>query len=326
MAQAARVFLARHQQRDTHTQTEATTRCPACDELEALLAEVLAENESLRDERAAASAGRRSPPAEPEWILLSAPETGPTLGSWEPAGAATGATPVAQRIQPAAVHLGYMVLCTPDHLLHLRGHHRVDWQSLLRRLWLTPSFSKRGFHIRRYQAREQAEAQWTAQRLQLPFPVDPRREELVWGLNKDIPWYTAGGATPPVAAAESSGGAAESLEAVVTVPTQPAPCGFVLMLEPEVPDTSELLENRQDAWEGQCQKNKAQRYENEKKSKGTGRGKRGAASSQDEEWLSEPGDVGLDTGAAITAFPSPPSPPSPPSRSSQRHVRIWTAL
>ena len=153
-----------------------------------------------------------------------------------------------------------------------------------------------------------------------------RREELAWGLNKDIPWYTAGGATPPVAAAESSGGAAELLEAVVTVPTQPAPCGFVLMLEPEVPDTSELLENWQDAWEGQWQKNKAERYENEKKSKGAGRGKRGAASSQDEEWLSEPGDVGLDTGAAITAFPSPPSPPSPPSRSSQRHVRIWTAL
>ena len=91
MAQAARVFLARHQQRNTHTQTEATTRCPACDELEALLAEVLAENESLRDERAAASAGRRSPPAEPEWILLSAPETGPTLGSWEMVGLDTGA-------------------------------------------------------------------------------------------------------------------------------------------------------------------------------------------------------------------------------------------
>ena len=148
-----------------------------------------------------------------------------------------------------------------------------------------------------------------------------RREELAWKLNIDIPWYTAGGATPPVAAAESSSGAAEWLEAEVTVPAEPAPRGFVAMLEPEVPDTSEPLENWQGAWEDQWQEKKADRYKNEKKSKWVKRGTSGAASSQDEEWSPEPGDVGLDTGVASTAFSSPPSPPSPPSRSSRRRCK-----
>ena len=151
-----------------------------------------------------------------------------------------------------------------------------------------------------------------------------RRLELEWGLNKYLPWTTASGA--PGEWSSRAGGAAEWLEAEATVPTELGPRGFVAMLKPEVPETSEAQEGWQGAWEVQWQDKKAERYKNEKKSKGAGRGKRGAASSQDEEWLSEPGDVGLDTGAAITAFPSPPSPPSPPSRSSQRHVRIWTAL
>ena len=160
MSQAARAFLTRRQQRDASTQTEAFARCPGCDELEALLAEVLAENETLREELAVATAERSSPRSQSEWSLLSA----------------LAATPIAHGGLPAALDLGYMVLRTPDHLRHLRGHHRVEWHSLLRRLGLTPGFSRQGYYIRRFQLREQAEAQWTAQRLQLPFPVDPQGE------------------------------------------------------------------------------------------------------------------------------------------------------
>ena len=146
-----------------------------------------------------------------------------------------------------------------------------------------------------------------------------RRLEIEWRLNVYLPWPTAGGA--PGEWSSRAGGAAEWLEAEATVPTELGPRGFVAMLKPEVPETREPLEGWQGEWEVQWQEKKADRYKNEKKSKGAGRGKRGAASSQDEEWSPEPGDVGLDTGVASTAFSSPPSPPSPPSRSSRRRCK-----
>ena len=135
-----------------------------------------------------------------------------------------------------------------------------------------------------------------------------RTEELSWGLNKDMPWpdgMWSHRVEPP------SGGVTEWFEADATVPTEQGPHGFVAMLEPGVPETSEPEHWQEDAWEVHWQKNKAERHGNDK------RGKRGAATSQDEEWSSSPGDVGLD-GTAIRAFPSPPSLPSPPSRSSRR--------
>ena len=70
--------------------------------------------------------------------------------------------------------LGYMVLRTPLHQERLRGHHRVSWPALLRRLGLAPDSPRPGYYIRLFTSEAEADELWIKQRLALPYPVDPR--------------------------------------------------------------------------------------------------------------------------------------------------------
>jgi len=74
---------------------------------------------------------------------------------------------------------GYVLVRAPEELAHFRGHHRCGWAQLLRRLGLTHQewSSRRAlFYVPKYSTRsamEIMEIAWRGQGLQLPVPVDP---------------------------------------------------------------------------------------------------------------------------------------------------------
>ena len=72
------------------------------------------------------------------------------------------------------LELGYLVLLTPSHQGHLRGHHRASWGELLNRLGLRTGQSRAGYSIRKFVTQERANDLWTSKRLCFPIPVDPR--------------------------------------------------------------------------------------------------------------------------------------------------------
>ena len=114
-----------------------------------------------------------------EWKLLEAtnllvseePEDEPTTIAVEEAPTAPTTTgTVCCRV----LDNGYMVLCTPKFLAHLRGHHQCD-QDELRKRFQADSWGvdRAGFCIRMYKIQEDAEKMLAKKRLQLPFPIDP---------------------------------------------------------------------------------------------------------------------------------------------------------
>ena len=89
-----------------------------------------------------------------------------TLGiECEALNAELAALRAAHPLEPVA---GYMVLRTPPHLGHLRGHHRTDWRELMQRLGLKAQHSRDGWDIRVYPGGHSAGAEWTAVGLHLP--------------------------------------------------------------------------------------------------------------------------------------------------------------
>ena len=75
-----------------------------------------------------------------------------------------------------ATELGYVVLRTPSHLVHLRGHHECGWDRLMPRLGINRQEwprRKAGFYIRHYESEAHAVKLWTDQRLKLPIPRNP---------------------------------------------------------------------------------------------------------------------------------------------------------
>ena len=100
-----------------------------------------------------------------------------------PEGAGSGPPPVDPPAPPdprAPLELGYVVLRTPAHLKHRRGHHRCDWGGLMMRFGIERSQWPRHtleFYIRIFQNQEPAESLWSEHRLALPIPVDPETPE-----------------------------------------------------------------------------------------------------------------------------------------------------
>ena len=107
-------------------------------------------------------------------LVVDAPSLPPGAASSQ-AGAFADGGP-AEPAAPQILELGYLVLRAPSTVSALRGHHRCDWDALMRRLDIPrrqwPEF-RAGYYIRLYKSPKDAEKLWTDQRLSLPIPVDP---------------------------------------------------------------------------------------------------------------------------------------------------------
>ena len=99
-----------------------------------------------------------------------------TSGAASPAAGLASAVDPAGPAAPVVLELGYVVLRAPISASALRGHHRCDWDALMRRLDIPrrrwPEF-RAGYYIRLYKSQGDAEKLWADQRLALPIPVDP---------------------------------------------------------------------------------------------------------------------------------------------------------